>query len=188
MKMFVVPLAICATALFTSCNDSKSSDSTTNTDSSSAMTSQNNTSNTEEQNLTKNRSIYKAIETGDSATIRPLIADDAVDHQGPGGGDLKGGANITHMLTDMHNHVKDLHFDVVSDAAKGDYVFTMVDMKGTTTDNTYGMPAGSKMDGKSVDVVKIQDGKMVEHWGFMDMADVMKMQHEHPMDNSKMKQ
>jgi predicted SnoaL-like aldol condensation-catalyzing enzyme len=186
MKMFVLPLAIGATVVLASCNDSKTSAATSNTDSSSAMMSQNNMNNTEEQNLAKNRSIYNAIETGDSATIRPLIADDAVDHQGPGSTDLKGGANITHMLTDMHNHVKDIHFDVVSDAAKGDYVFTMVDMKGTATDNSYGMPAGSKMDGRSVDVVKIKDGKMVEHWGFMDMADVMKMQQQHPMDNSKM--
>ena len=185
MKMLVSTLAIGAAVVFASCNNSAPSASTSNTDSSSTM-SQNTTNNTEEQNLAKSRSVYKAIESGDSATIRSLIADDAVDHQGPNGTDLKGGANITHMLTDMHNHVKDMRFDVVSDAARGDYVFTMVDIKGTTTDNTMGMPSGAKMDGRSVDVVKIKDGKMVEHWGFLDPADVMKMQ-QHPMDNSKMK-
>lgn len=185
MKTFVLPLAIGATVVLASCNDSKTSAATSNTDSSAKMSS-NTANSTEEQNLAKNRSIYNAIETGDSTTIRPLIADDAVDHQGPNGSEVKGGANITHMLTDMHNHVKDIHFNVVSDAAKGDYVFSMVDMKGTTTDNTMGMPSGSKMDGRSVDVVKIKDGKMVEHWGFMDMADVMKMQ-QRPMDDSKMK-
>lgn len=142
--------------------------------------------NTEEQNITKARSIYNAIETGDSTAIRPLIADDAVDHQGPNGTEVRGGANITHMLADLHNHIKDIHFDVISDAAKGDYVFTMVNMKGTAVDNSFGMPAGTKMDDRSVDVVKVKDGKMVEHWGFFDAADMMKMQ-QHPMDNSKMK-
>jgi predicted SnoaL-like aldol condensation-catalyzing enzyme len=37
------------------------------------------------------------------------------------------------------------------------------------------MPAGSSMDNKQVDVVKIKDGKMVEHWGFLNWEDVMKM-------------
>jgi len=184
MKTFVLPFAIGTAVVFTSCNNSATPASTSKSDSSSGMAPTINS--TEEQNLAKSRSIYKAIETGDSATIRSLMADDAVDHQAPNGTEVKGGANITHMLADVHNHVKDFHFDVVADATKGDYIFDMVDMKGTATDNSLGMPAGSKMDGRSVDVVKIKDGKMVEHWVFLDYADVMKMQ-QHPMDNSKMK-
>jgi predicted ester cyclase len=185
MKTFILPLVIGAAVVFVSCNNSANTPSTADTDTSSRM-SQNTANNTDEQNLAKNRSIYKAIENGDSATIRSLIADDAVDHQGPNGTELKGGANITHMLADMHNHVKGLGFDIVSDAARGDYFFAMVDVKGTTTDKTMGMPAGTKMDGRSVDVIKMKDGKMVEHWGFFDMAEMMKMQ-QHPMNHSKMK-
>lgn len=180
MKRIYLPIILALLAAITGCNNSGTSSTTTNAaDSSGSM---------EEQNLAKNKSIYKAIETGDSATIKGLIADDAVDHQGPKGGDLKGGDNITHMLTDMHNHVKDLKFDVVADAAKGDYIFAMVEMDGTATDNTMGMPAGSSMKGKSVDVVKVKDGKMVEHWGFLDWQDVMKMSAQPPMDSTgKMK-
>jgi predicted ester cyclase len=113
------------------------------------------------------------------------MADDAVDHLGPNGTELKGAVNITHMLADMHNHIKGLGFDVVSDAARGDYIFYLVEMKGTATDSTMGMPEGTKMDGRSVDVVKMKDDKVVEHWAFFDMADIMKMQQ--PMGNSKMK-
>ena len=153
MKKIYLPVALGLLVAFTSCNNSGTTSATSNSkDSSGSM---------EEQNLEKNRSVYKAIETGDSATIRNLIADDAVDHQGPNGTEVKGGATITHMLTDMHNHVKDLKFDVISDAAKDDYIFSMVKMTGTATDNTMGMQAGSKMDGKSVDVIKVKDGKMV---------------------------
>lgn len=138
-----------------------------------------------EQNLAKNRSVYKAIETGDSATIRALIADDAVDHQGPGGRELRGGDSITHMLADVHNHMKDLKFDIISDAARGDYIFSMVQMTGTTTDATMGMPAGTKIDGRSADVVRVKNGKMVEHWGFMDPNDMMKqMGGMMPMDST----
>ncbi|MGE5518476.1 MAG: nuclear transport factor 2 family protein [Candidatus Dadabacteria bacterium] len=179
MKRSILPLVLGMMVIFTACNNSGTTSSNNTADSS---------SNTTEQNLAKNRSVYKAIETGDSATIRGLIADDAVDHQGPQGTEVKGGAEITHMLADIHNHVDGLSFDVVSDAAKDDYVFAMVDMKGTTKDNLWGMPAGTKLDGRSVDVIKVKDGKMVEHWGFIDPKDMMKqMQSAKPMDTTKMK-
>jgi predicted SnoaL-like aldol condensation-catalyzing enzyme len=175
MKKMYLPFAALLIVAITGCNNSGSSSTETSAKDSS-MTS------TEQQNLEKNRSIYKAIENGDSATIKSLIADDAVDHQAPNGHELKGGDAIVHMLTDMHNHVKGLSFDVVSDAAKGDYVFTMVNVKGTATDNSMGMAPGSSMDSKQVDVVKVKDGKMTEHWGFLDWQDVMKM--GPPMDST----
>lgn len=178
MNQMKLAIALMATLVFYACNNSETS-------SSMGSGSKDSTTNSmDEQNLQKNRSIYTAIQTGDSATIRSLIADDAVDHQGPNGTDVKGAAEITHMLIDFHNHVKGMKFDVVSDAIKGDYIFAMVDMKGTATDNTMGMPAGSSMDGRSVDVVKIKDGKMVEHWGFLNWQDVMKMSSQPPMHSA----
>ena len=47
------------------------------------------------------------------------------------------------------------------------------------------------MDENSVDVVKIKDGKMVEHWGFVDPGAMMKQMQAMPMStmpmDSKMK-
>ena len=141
---------------------------------SASNTTADNSDSTQSDILAKNRSIYTAIETGDTARINSLIASDAVDHEGPKGQDIKGRDSISHMLADMHNHMKDMKFEVLADAVKGDYVFAMVKMTGTTTDSSFGMPAGTKMDGKSVDVVKVSNGKMVEHWGFFDPNDMMK--------------
>lgn len=175
MKKYLF-LMIGAASLFSACNNSGTGTSAeTKTDSSGSV---------EQQNMMKNRSVYKAIETGDSATIHNLIADDAVDHQGPKGTEVKGGAEITHMLTDIHNHVKDLKFDVISDAAKGDYIFSMVQMSGTMTDNAWGMPAGTKMNSKSVDVIRVKNGKMVEHWGFLDPRDMQQAGSNMPMDST----
>lgn len=136
-------------------------------------------------NLAKNRSIYKALETGDAKVIDSLIADDAVDHQGPNGNEIKGGDSIKHVLIDMHNHVKDLSFSVTTEAANDDYIFTLVHMTGTTSDNSFGMPAGSKMDNNSVDVVKIKNGKMIEHWGFVDPNEMMKAMQHMPASDQK---
>ena len=52
-------------------------------------------------------------------------------------------------------------------------------------DASMGMPAGSKMDEKGVDVIKLKDGKMVEHWGFVDPVAMMKHMQSMPM-NDKM--
>jgi predicted ester cyclase len=158
-----------------SCTDSADkTTASTSTGTDSTATSQ------AETNKANNRKVLKAIETGDSSVINSLIADDAVDHQGPHG-DMKGDS-IKHMLTDMHNHIKDLKIDVIADAADGDYIFAMSEMSGTTTDAWMGMPAGMKMDDKGVDVVKVKDGKMVEHWGFVDANDMMKHMKDMPMD------
>lgn len=169
--LFAATLMLC---LFISCNDS----STTST-----------TDNSNEKNLENNRKVMKAIETGDSATINGLIADDAVDHQGSNNMDIKGGDSVRHWLADLHNHMKDLKFDVITDAANNDYIFTLSTFKGTCTDASMGMPAGTKMNQKTVDVVKVnKDGKMTEHWGFVDPKDMMSMMGgdhgtDHPMEN-----
>jgi predicted SnoaL-like aldol condensation-catalyzing enzyme len=80
-----------------------------------------------------------------------------------------------------------MKFNIVSDAIKGDYIFAMVDVQGTAMDNTMGMQAGKDVGGRSVDVVKIKDGKMVEHWGFMNMQDVTKMSSQPAMNSAPKK-
>jgi ketosteroid isomerase-like protein len=183
LKLMKKILFTAAAAMFflISCKDSSgTSTATGSTDSSQS-----------DKNLANNRKVYKAIETGDMSSVDTLIANDAVDHEGENGRDTKGGDSIKHMLGDMHNHIKDFKMDVVADAANGDYIFSMVHMAGTITDPYMGMTAGQKMDENSVDVIKVKDGKMVEHWGFVDPNVMMKQMQAMPMStmpmDSKMK-
>ncbi len=135
-----------------------------------------------EKNLASNKKVYKAFETGDRAVLDSFISSDAVDHAGPNGTTLSGDS-VKNMLADMHNHVKDLSINIITAAANDDYIFTYNEFTGTTTDSTWGMPAGSKIDEKSVDLVRVKDGKMVEHWAFADPNEMMKrMQEMHSND------
>jgi hypothetical protein len=59
-----------------------------------------------------------------------------------------------------------LKFDFIAHATGGDYHFTMVNMYGISTDDQFGMPANTTMNAPFVDVVRLRDGKIVEHWGF----------------------
>lgn len=125
-----------------------------------------------------NTNFYKAIENGDEATIKKWINADAVDHNvGPTGEDVVGADKITAMLTQMHSSFEPgMKMNIVSQAVDGDYLYTLVEMKGTTTANPgMGFPPSTKMDTRSVDVVKLKDKKAQEHWAFMGMPDVMMM-------------
>jgi predicted SnoaL-like aldol condensation-catalyzing enzyme len=130
-----------------------------------------------EKNLAHNKEIYKAIETGDVSKIKDYIDKDAVDHGGGANGqDVNGGDSIIAMLGNIHNSFTDLKMEVIADATNGDYVFSLVHLTGTTTANPgMGMPPNKKMDSKSVDVVKMKNGKAIEHWEFMDPKEMMEM-------------
>lgn len=121
---------------------------------------------------------YKAMESGDEAKLKSWINADAVDHNGsPTGEDVVGADKITAMLKQMHNSFEPgFKMNVVSQAVDGDYLYSLVEMKGTTTANPdMGFPPSTKMDSKSVDLVKLKDGKAQEHWAFMSIPDVMMM-------------
>ncbi len=136
-----------------------------------------------EKNLASNKKVYKAFETGDRAVLDSFISSDAVDHAGPNGTAISNGDSVKNMLADMHNHVKDLSVNIITAAANDDYIFTYSELTGTTADSTWGMPAGTKIDEKSVDLVRVKDGKMVEHWAFADPNEMMKrMQEMHSND------
>jgi ketosteroid isomerase-like protein len=139
-----------------------------------------------QKNLDINAKIMKAIETGDAATINSLIADDVVDHMGPNGKEIRGGDKLKPMLIDMHNHIKDMKFEVITTSANTDYVFTLSKISGTVIDSSMGMPAGTLMNENVVDLVKIKDGKVTEHWGYVDPATMMKHMKESGSMNQKM--
>ena len=165
MKKLVLPAAVAACCILFSCNNSGGGGN--------------------DKNLEVTHDIYKGLETGDTSKL-VNIADDGVDHMGPNGTEVKGGENIRKMLADMHNHVKDLKIDVMQEAANGDYVFVLSKLTGTATDNMMGQQPGTAISQTAVDVIKFKDGKAVEHWGFMDPNEMMKMmQQQKPMDNMK---
>ena len=162
MKKFFCLTGISILLLLMSCTDSTETGTDTTT------------TNQDEKNLANSRKVYKAIETGDAATLDSLIATDAVDHQGATGIEIKGDDSVKHMLADIHNHLKDAKFEVIADAANDDYIFSLVQTTGTTTDTIWGMPAGTKINERGVDVIRVKDGKMVEHWNFVDPKAMMK--------------
>ena len=169
MKKLFFTAATAMLCLFISCNDTDTSTSTTE-------------SSANETNKAKFKMIYHALETGDVSKLDSIIDKDIVDHGNPMG-DVKGIDSVKKWFVEFHSKTKDVKVESIATATDGDYVFDYTRMTGTITTPFMGMPAGP-MDMTSIDLVKLKDGKAVEHWSFMDVRDAMKMMGgAPPMDN-----
>ena len=164
MKRLTVTALFAFIIMFVACNDKGADNTTTTTDKGAGN-----------DMLATTHEVYRAIETGDSATLSKHISADAVDHGGgPNGEDVKG-AEVIRMLANFHKDIDNLKVEVIEEAASDDHIFAVVRMTGTTNKAVWGMPKGHNMDNKSIDLIKVKDGKMVDHWAYFEMAEVMKM-------------
>src|SRR5206468_11398420 len=118
--------------------------------------------------------IYKAIETGNTAGIDTLFAENFIEHNAPDGREIKGRDSLMAMFRTMHNQFRDLKFNLISNAYDNGYLLTMVRVTGITTQSGMGMPADTKFDTHNIDVVRFVNGKAVEHWEYDRPQDVMK--------------
>ena len=83
------------------------------------------------------------------------------------------GAKLVHQKTltgmpDYHTAIEDL-------IAEGDKVVARVRITGTHTGNFYGIPpTGRHIDLSGIYIVRIADGKIVEHWGEENGSEVLR--------------
>ena len=134
----------------------------------------------------KYRAAYIAIngimDSGNSAELDNYIAEDAIDHQlDPNITSKTGLAGIKEVFSYYHNIFPDMKTTIHSMAVSGDTLFGYCTSVGTASQPFMGKPAGSQMTLNAVDVVVFKGEKMAEHWGFMDMSDVMKMMQQSAM-------
>ena len=147
--------AVAAVIYLTSCND--------------AATTK--TSDAREKNMAANDGISKAFETGDVSKLDSFVSADFVDHTDRG--DKKGIDSLKAMVTMVHGSFKDMKQEKVHEVADDDYVFSWMHYTGTS-DGAMGMPKGP-YSMNAIEVSKCKDGKATEHWGFVDMKEMMKM-------------
>ncbi len=125
-------------------------------------------------NTENSREIYRAIETGDVSKLDSVLDKNVIDHNGgANGNDIVGSDSVKHFISQIHNYFDGLKVEHISDAtsADGNYHFALVRMTGTSKENPWGMPVGMDMDDTMVDVVKLKNGMVTEHWGFMSQQD-----------------
>ena len=123
-----------------------------------------------EKNLASNRIVVDAFQSGDPSKIDSAVASDFVDHTERG--DM-GRDSLKAMIVSMKKQMPDMKSDVIKEVGDDEYVFTLIHFSGTS-DGTMGMPKGP-FDMHTVEVTRFKDGMAVEHWGYMQPREMMKM-------------
>lgn len=121
------------------------------------------------------RLLKDGFETGDGSVVDEVCADDFVEHQF--GAEARGEearANVKAMMRDLHGMAPDVHFTVEDSVVDGDTVWARMTVTGTNTGPLFGRPSSGKPFRITVfDVLRVADGKAVEHWGVPDRFAVL---------------
>lgn len=119
------------------------------------------------------RFIEECFTGGNLDLIDDMIGPNAVDHQAPPG--LAPGAEgLKQLLTMFRSAFPDLRATVEQVIAEGDTVAARFTMSGTHQGEFFGIPpTGKRMEITGIDVVRFENGKMVEHWGNQDDLGMM---------------
>ena len=107
------------------------------------------------------------------AAMDELIADEAVEHDPlPGLSNDKAGAVAT--IEQILAAFPDMKAEVHQLVASGDQVAVRATFRGTHEGEFMGVPpTGKSVEVGSIDIVRVKDGKFVEHWGIFDAAGMM---------------
>jgi len=119
------------------------------------------------------RQFYDAVNAGDMDGAMSLIADDFVDHEEFAGlpRDREG---VRQFFELMRSAFPDFRVDVEDMIVEGDKVAVRMRMSGTHQGDFMGMPGtGRRFAVTTIDIVRVVDGKAVEHWGATDTMGMM---------------
>jgi len=107
--------------------------------------------------------------TGNAAVVDDLCSPDLVEHQfGMSGHGEEAVRNIKNAIRDVHEAVPDMSFTIEDSAEHGDTVWVRARGRGTATGPFFGAPSGRPIDITVIDVARVVDGRIVEHWGVPD--------------------
>jgi predicted ester cyclase len=133
--------------------------------------------------------VYAMFASGNADSIGNFVATDFIDHETRPGVASTGLQGLKEMIARNHAAFPDLQMTVLSSAVDGNMVMVHFNFKGTNTgplDN--GATTNKPVDVNGVDVLRFENGKCVEHWGYMEESKMMEQLGLMPsMDGGKKK-
>jgi steroid delta-isomerase-like uncharacterized protein len=116
---------------------------------------------------------YDGINAGNLGVIDELVADDFAEHEEfPGISQDKEG--VRQFFTMFRTGFPDMRMDAHDVLIDGDLVCIRSTMSGTQQGEFMGMPpTGKRFEVSAIDMVRVRDGKVTDHWGVMDAMKMM---------------
>lgn len=115
------------------------------------------------------RIFHEGFATGNADIVDELCSPDLVEHQfGLSGSGAEAIAHVKAAIRDVHRAVPDLRFTLHDTAYENDTIWVRVEGEGTATGPFFGPPSGRPVRITVIDVARVVDGRIVEHWGVPD--------------------
>jgi steroid delta-isomerase-like uncharacterized protein len=115
----------------------------------------------------------EAFVGGNASVIDDLVGDDYVDHDPPPGlsADKAGFRQVAELVATAFSDRK-MEFDDYLETSDGKIVESWA-MTGTHTAEAFGVPPSNQsIRVRGMEIWRCSGGKVVEHWGVVDMSDV----------------
>ena len=107
--------------------------------------------------------------TGNDAIVDEVCSPDLVEHQfGTAGRGAEAIAHVKAAIRDVHGAVPDIRFTIEDAVQADDTIWVRVRGQGTATGPFFGPPSGRAVDFTVIDVARVTDGRITEHWGVPD--------------------
>jgi len=128
----------------------------------------------EENKAIARRVVEEHISTGDVEGARSIMAADVVDHNAPPGTSGVGFDEFVQAISELRSAFPDFNGTIEDIVAEGDKVAMRWVMRGTHQGSLFGMPAtGKQVEVGVMDILRIENGKIVERWGQVDNMGMM---------------
>ena len=116
--------------------------------------------------------IERGFNDGDLEGLEDVVAPDIIEHQD---GATSGIDGLRALITELRTSFPDLHLAIQDTATSGDTAWFRIRASGTNDGPLYGRPpTGRPMEITVMDVMRVEDGRLVEHWGVADRLAVLK--------------
>jgi predicted ester cyclase len=120
------------------------------------------------------RMFDEGFATGDDTIVDELCSADLVEHQfGLAGRGAEAVEHVKAAIRDVYRMAPDLRFTIEDAVESGDTIWVRVRGRGTATGPFFGPPSGRPLDFTVIDVARVVDGRIVEHWGVPDRFAVL---------------
>lgn len=115
----------------------------------------------------------EAMSSGDTAAVESVFAGGFVDHD-PAEGQPGGAAGLTWYWQGFEEAFSDVRREQVHTVATPEHVITVTQLSGTHTGEYLGhAPTGRRFSVRSVQVMRVADGAIVERWGATDQLGIL---------------
>jgi predicted ester cyclase len=108
---------------------------------------------------------------GDLAAIDAVVAPDFIEHQR---GARSGAESLKGMIRHLRGWLPDLTMTIEDLVVSGDKAWGRIVARSTHTETIMGRaPTGNPIRVDIIDIMRVVDGKLVEHWGVPDQLALM---------------